>query len=198
MLKLILTLLLSANAAIAKPLAYSVKLETDMSVGSAWITKSKVFGKEVLVSNAHVCIWHKDIKSLSAQGLKDITVIYMRPETDICVMDFSYDGKKLYKVLKLSKTILIPQKVRSDGFPGGDHKITKHKTIAIIGTTHPIFNTPIVSWIYEPSQPPGISGSPVLNSKNEVVGMIWGVNPQLDYNLGVSLTEMRVILEGEY
>lgn len=156
--------------------------EKSCTAGSGFVVKRTNLGSYI-VSNKHVCSGaiiknetYKDevhtfynIKAKKRNGITyDAQVLRLAQNSDLCLV---YTRGKFDGVLKLAHNYVVNEPVKYYGFPSrvgelGEGKIVKVVNNAFFSGTYSEANLKI--WF-------GASGSPIINSKGEVIGVVTGL-----------------------
>ena len=121
---------------------------------------------QVTITNKHVCDIDPFMFVPGKTGRKLAIVKAVSPKYDICMLT----GIAGVPALKLAKDYNIGDLVKTDGFPFRKREV-------VIGRLGPYWIRPdriehSITLLFTGKVNPGASGSPVVNTRNEVVGII--------------------------
>lgn len=121
---------------------------------------------------------------------KPATIIYVDTFTDVAV----FHAAAYAPAFKLAKQVTeVGEKIVIIGYPYGITRTRTEGTMAArdIPINHPMYALPVISDILDITVAGGNSGSPVLNAKGEVVGILWGGFTQSAHAISVPLEAVR-------
>lgn len=159
----------------------------------------KYKGKKYTVTNRHCCnAYEKQFKEgYRLVGTSFQKILKSDRENDICVLTASKKAEYLRLAKNPAKTY---QKVFIFGYPKGHiktprfgHVLSKNYRVCItykkdyVGCEDAILTSTLVF--------PGNSGSPLLNMRGKLVGVIYGGNFALGYGIAVKLENVKRVLE---
>lgn len=207
----------------AQEMMYEVKgsifsLYGEKSRGTGWAARTKK-GKKVIVTNDHVCGKNKTMFTQKGAMSYNLAVIYKDPSHDICLLE----APKNAETLRLAEDVYKEEKAFSIGFPAIEWMSSQAGRIKGIETTRVDYeDTPLedcvgvkfmITTIKRKGKPDkkicifsaealvttiqidgGASGSPILNSDEEVIGMTMARAGNINWAQGVPLNRIKNVL----
>lgn len=98
-------------------------------------------------------------------------------------------------------TVGLCETISIQGFPYGLPRlitVTGHVAARSVPISHPSYNVVMYSDILDITTAGGNSGSPVFNSRGEVIGILWGGFTSSPHSLSVPLDSIRQVLLGYF
>lgn len=154
-------------------------------------------GEWYTVTNGHVCrdakkqqYIHYTNRSLKKQG--DIRVLSVDYGYDLCLLEPMQDVPPL----RLANKIILGEAVTVYGHPLAGNLAVSTGFVGVFSVVEAVGDkTTIYSYSTEAKVDSGQSGSPIVNFKNEVVGVIFAMNTSTKKGQSVSFSNLKRFLQ---